>query len=133
MKQEIASSAKRRKKLRAVNSRPYRNVYLLLTVAMLMYLSVYFGSLHYQNFILMENRLREVKTEQTLKKDRIKMLEHERAKLQDPEHLKTIAREKLYLMNPNEVHIKIIPNPAELNQEQQQPEPKKKATPDQGR
>lgn len=133
MKQEIASSAKRRKKLRAVNSQPYRNVYLLLAVAILMYLSVYFGSLHYQNFILMENRLREVKTEQTLKKDRIKMLEHEKAKLQDPEYLKTIAREKLYLMNPNEVHIKIIPNPAELNQEQQQPEPKKKATSDQGR
>lgn len=133
MKQEIASSAKRRKKLRAVNSRPYRNVYLLLAVAILMYLSVYFGSLHYQNFILMENRLREVKTEQTLKKDRIKMLEHEKAKLQDPEYLKTIARVKLYLMNPNEVHIKIIPNPAELNQEQQQPEPKKKAAPDQGR
>ncbi len=93
-----------------------------MVLGILLYIGVYFGSLHYQNFILMERKIKEVKIEHKQKTERIKQLKAEKQKLNNIEHLKQIARKDLYLMEPREVYIKIVPG---TNREQQKNQQKK--------
>jgi len=91
-----------------------------LVLGILLYIGVYFGSLHYQNFILMERKIKEVKIEHKQKTERIKQLKAEKQKLNNIEHLKQIARKDLYLMEPREVYIKIVPGATREQQNNQQ-------------
>ncbi len=120
MDKAIARSARKRKKLRSLDSQPYRRIYFLLVFGIILYIGVYFGSLHYQNFILMERRIKEVNAEHKQKNGRIHELRQEVQRLHNVEHLKQIARKDLYLMEPREVYIKIVPGPASNQQNSQQ-------------
>ncbi|HOO56280.1 MAG TPA: septum formation initiator family protein [bacterium] len=111
-KKQIATSARRRKKLKVKNLQPHRKIYMSLFIVIMLYVALYFGNLHYQNYIFMERQLSQVLSERQYKHDEIKRLNEEKTRLNDPDYLKDYARENLYLMDPKEVHIKITPNPA---------------------
>ena len=88
-------------------------MYKVLLLLLLLYLSFCFGRLHYLNFISMEQKSRAIVAENQQKLERIRQLERKKVELNNLEYLKEFARKNLYLMDPREVHIKIIPNPAD--------------------
>ena len=112
MNREIKRSAIKRKKMRSLDSRPYRIAYAVIVAGLLIYVTAYLTALGYQNSIGLERGIKSVKTEQKQKLDRIRDLKEEKIKLHDIEYLKEIARKELYLMPPSEVYIKIIPDPS---------------------
>jgi cell division protein FtsB len=126
MKKEMEKSARLRGKLKSSGALPFRNAYLFIALALLVYLTVYFGSLHYQNFIFMERELAKATAEQRLKEKTINEKEEEKAKLQDPDYVVKIAREDLYIMKKNEVPIIMIPGPAAASDNQKRGESEKK-------
>ncbi|MFA6449414.1 MAG: septum formation initiator family protein [bacterium] len=116
MNKEIRRSALKRKKIRSLDSRPYRIAYSMIVFALLIYVTAYLVNLNYQNSIGLERGIHAVKAEQREKFERIKNLKEEKIKLHNIEYLKEIARKELYLMPPREVYIKIVPNPVNSNE-----------------
>ena len=120
---EIKSSALRRKKIRSLGAQPYRKVYKFLLVGLLLYLSFCFGRLHYEN-IVAEIELSRQQTMNSELLGKKQQREEEKAKLYDLEYLKEYGRENLYLIGPEEVQIKITPNPDTGSEERPGSEPR---------
>jgi cell division protein FtsB len=110
MKKEIADKAKKRRLAREKSERANRRLWSMVCAVLISYITVYFGAYHYKNYVVMNRKLREIKTEHTMKTARIKELREEALRLQDPEYLKAIARRELYLMDTKEVPIRITPD-----------------------
>jgi cell division protein FtsB len=110
MNREIKNSALKRKKIRSLDSKPYRIAYSLIFFGIVIYVTAFLTNLNYQNSYKLNREIRAVKIEQKSKMERIRSLKEERIKLHNIEYLKEIARKELYLMPPREVYIKIVPN-----------------------
>lgn len=85
---------------------------IVLVSLVFCWLAFYFGKLHYENYVEMNANLAKVTREHTEKLKKIERLEAEKARLNDPEYLKQIAREQQFYMKPNEVLIKLNPDPS---------------------
>ncbi len=94
--------------LRRLNTRGISRV---IYVVLFTFLAVYFGKLHYRNWIYMEHRVREAKQTYNEKLNRLEELKKEKRRMKDPEYVAKIAREELYFMKPGEVRIEVTPDP----------------------
>lgn len=106
MDSDLRSNVKRRKKARALKDRGRKRLITLIGAVLVLYLVFLFGKLHWMNYQEQKDLDRINRQTRELKK-RYEHLKAEKKKLNDVEYMKSIARTKLYLLEPNEVPIKI--------------------------
>ena len=106
MRSELQSNIRRRQLARAKKDIGRKRLVSLVGVVVVFYLVFLFGKLHWMNYQEQRDLNRIVRQTSELKK-KYKVLKTERKKLEDVNYVKSIARTKLYLLEPNEVPIKI--------------------------
>lgn len=106
MASELKSNSRRRKRYRAKKELGRKRLVILIGAILGLYVVFVFGVLQWKIF-MSDRDLDRIKSQNRMIERKIDNLTIKRKKLQNIDYVKNVARAKLYLMESNEVPIKI--------------------------
>lgn len=106
MRKEINIESIKRKRIKTKKILAQKKFLLLLAISVMLYLTLFFGRLHYTNYVD-ANKLREVTKKNKQLNSEYQKLSKEKEKFLTPEYIEKYARQKLFMVKKNEGLLRV--------------------------